>query len=87
MKFKNVRLRLDPNDGEVWLVEEKPLSPIRRLKKVTDDVILALAADVTSVDGTKKTEREVQFSDGHRIKLTIEHLDPEEIGPPAEASG
>jgi len=83
VKPKNIRLRMDPNDGEIWLVEEKPNMPIRRLKKMTDDVILSLAADVTTVDGTKKTERDIQFSDGHRIRLTIEHLDPEESGPPA----
>ena len=83
MKTKNIRLRMDPKDGEIWLVEEKPYQPIRRLKKMTDDVILSLAADVTAVDRTKKTERDIKFSDGHRIKLTIEHLDPEETGPPA----
>lgn len=81
MKAKNIRVRLDPNTGNLWLVEERIAQPIKRIKDITGDVLLALSADIVAEDGTTQVVRETAFSDGTRIRITID-----EIGPPAESA-
>lgn len=74
MKPKNIRIRMDKDTGNLWLVEEAPYKPIKRLRECTGDVLLALSAEIVAVEGTKEAIREVQFSDGTKIRLTVEHL-------------
>lgn len=85
MKPKNIRIRMDKDTGALWLVEEAPFKPIRRLRECTGDVLLALSAEIVAVDGTKQAIREVQFSDGAMIRLTIEDLSMTDMGLPAQA--
>lgn len=81
VKAKNIGVRMDQQTGDLWLVEERPREPIRRIKNITGDVLLALSAEIVAVEGTKSATREVQFSDGCVIRLTVEELAP---GPPAQ---
>lgn len=85
MKPKNIRLRMDRNNGDIWLVEERPNEPIKRLRNATDDVIRSLCADITAEEGTNKVIREMRFSDGMLIRLTVEAV-TDENGPPAVGS-
>ncbi len=82
MKAKNIRLRMDRMTGRIWLVEERPNFPIKRLRDATDDVVLSLAADITAEAGTKEVHRDIEFSDGAKIRLTVE-LVADTCGPPA----
>lgn len=85
MKAKHISVRMDRTNGDLWLTEERLREPVRRIKNITGDVLLALSAEIVSVDGTKEAHRDVEFSDGTKIRLTVTDLtpDPEAIGPPA----
>lgn len=84
MNSKHLSVRMDRTNGDLWLTLEKPYNPVRRVKNITGDVLLALSAEIVSVDGTKEAHRDVEFSDGTKIRLTVTDLTPE-IGAPAEA--
>ena len=76
MNPKHLHLRTDPKTGDIWITEERRNDPaIRRIKNVTNDVLLALCADVISVDGTSSVSREVKFSDGIVVRVIVERLD------------
>ena len=78
MNTKNFGVRMDQQTGDIWLTQEKYAQPVKRLKNITNDVILALAAEIVAVNGTKEATREVRFSDGGAIRLTITDLTKEE---------
>ena len=63
LKPERLNIRMDRENGELWLVDEPRWNPVRRIKNVTSNVLLALCADLVSVDGTERTEREVLFSE------------------------
>jgi len=65
---------MDQKTGELWLTEEKYAQAPKRIKQITGDVILALAADIIAVDDTRMASREVRFSDGVLIRITVEEI-------------
>lgn len=71
MKPDHFRMRVNPDDGEIWLTLEKPRHPIKRIRKVTNDVLLALCADLSADGQSQAVERSVKFSDGFRCKIVV----------------
>ena len=69
---KHFHVRAKPDDGTIWLTHEKYLEPIRPIKDVTNDVLLALCADLSADGVTQSVEREVKFNDGFVCKVTVE---------------
>lgn len=69
---KHFHVRAKPADGSIWLTHEKYRQAIVPLKDITNDVLLALCADVSNEDNTRAIERCVEFSDGMRCKITVE---------------
>lgn len=70
---KHFHVRVKPLDGTIWMTWEKHLNPMVPIKDVTNDVLLALCADVTADNGlTDRVERSVKFTDGTRCKITVE---------------
>lgn len=74
MNTKQLRVRMDPNTGRIWLVRERTAQPIERIKDITDDVVLAIAADIAIEGGTKESSREIKFSDGGHIRLLVQDM-------------
>lgn len=78
---KHISIRMDRQTGELWLTEEKYAQPVKRLKMITSDVILALAAEIIAVEDTRSACRDVKFSDGAHIRILVQDLtkgDPEQ---------
>jgi hypothetical protein len=80
MNPKHLSVRMDPKTGDLWLTEERFRKPIKRIANITSPVLLALAADIVAEEGTASTTRDVKFSDGHRIRITVEDLPHEDKG-------
>ena len=81
MNPKHFSVRMDRETGEIWLTIEKFQQPVQRVKIITSDVILALAADIVAVDDTRVAVRDLKFSDGSHIRLLVQdltHGDPED---------
>ncbi len=81
MNPKYFSVRMDRVTGEIWLTIEKFQQPVKRVKMITSDVILALAADIVAVNDTRSTSRDIRFSDGTHIRLLVQDLsqgDPEQ---------
>lgn len=74
MNPKHFNIRIDRTTGEFWLVAEKPQTPIRRLRNITSEVLLALCADLFETPGTKEVQRDIKFSDGGLVRLTVADL-------------
>ena len=67
-------IRTDRATGDMWLIDNRP--PMRRLKNITNDVLLNFCADlVGGAPATASVVREVRFSDGTVCKLTAEIVD------------
>lgn len=77
MNPRHFLLNVDPNDGSIWLVLAKPGQPKRRIKEMTDEILLALCADISAAldedDNVKSIERSVIFADGMECKVNV-HL-------------
>ena len=72
---KHFHVRSKAEDGSIWLTHEKFMEPIRPIKDVTNEVLLALCADLSANDQiAAKTEREVKFSDGWTCRVTVEMI-------------
>lgn len=70
---KHFHVRAKAEDGTIWLTHEKYMEPIRPIKDVTSDILLALCADFSAHDQTAaKAEREIRFNDGWACKVTVE---------------
>ena len=69
---KHFHVRTKPEDGTMWLTHEKYREAIIPIKDVTNDVLLALCADLSADGVTKTIERSVKFSDGWSCKITVE---------------
>lgn len=81
MKPDHFRIRIDRNTGDLWLTMEKPRQPMKRIAKMTDHILLALCADLFAEDGTKAIERDIKFSDGTAVRLTVSDItDPVQAG-------
>jgi hypothetical protein len=69
---KHFRIRANPVDGALWLTHEKWHQPIHKIADVTNEVLLALCADLSAGGETKTVERSVRFNDGWHCKITVE---------------
>ena len=69
---KHFHVRTKPEDGTVWLTHEKYREAVIPIKDVTNDVLLALCADLSADGVTQTIERSVKFSDGWSCKITVE---------------
>lgn len=81
MNPKHFSVRMDRQTGEIWLTIEKFAQPVKRVKIITSDVVLALAADIVAIEDTRSACRDIKFSDGTHIRLLVQDLsygDPEE---------
>lgn len=71
MKPTQVKIRSNRDDGSIWLTLEKPGQRIKPLRDVSDEVLLALCADLSAQENTETVERTVRFSDGMICKITV----------------
>lgn len=69
---KHFHIRAKAEDGAVWLTHEKYRQAIIPIKDITNDVLLALCADLSADGVTQIVEREVRFTDGFTCKVTVE---------------
>ena len=66
---------MHPETGDLWLTEERFRKPVKRIANINHHVLLALAADLTAENGTKTVTRDIKFSDGKAIRVTIEEVE------------
>ena len=75
MNPAHYQLRVRPEDGTIMLVLAKPGQPVRRIRDMTEELLLCLCADISAAldhDGTiKSIERSVKFSDGMSCKVNV----------------
>ena len=76
MKAHHYNVRADRQTGQLFLVEERRGKPIKRLADLTQPILLALAADVLADINLQKTERDINFSDGGIIRISVEDISP-----------
>ena len=69
---KHFHIRAKAEDGTVWLTHEKYRQAIIPIKDITNDILLALCADLSADGVTQIVEREVRFTDGFTCKVTVE---------------
>ena len=78
MNPKNLSVRLDNKDGAFWLTEERhvPGRPrlVKRLKDITEPVLLAFCADLYEVEGTRSVARDVKFPSGATARITATEI-------------
>jgi hypothetical protein len=74
MNPKHLSVRMDPKTGDLWLTEERFRKPIKKVANITAPVLLALSAELTSVDNSQSLTRDVRFSDGTAIRITAEMI-------------
>lgn len=72
MNSKHFKVRLDPKTCELWLTFEKPGHPIRRIKNINNDVMLSFCAEAERHGGSGGLEKDVIFSDGSVLRITIQ---------------
>lgn len=83
MNPKKLNVRMHPETGDLWLTEEAFRKPPKRIANITAHVLLALSAELTSVDGSKSLTRDVKFSDGMAIRITAEMIEDQPNEPEA----
>lgn len=72
MKPTQVKIRANRDDGSIWLTYEKPGARIKPLRDVTNDVMLALCADISAqLDNPQSVDRTIRFADGMVCKITV----------------
>lgn len=74
MNPRNLSVRVDRDTGDLWLTEEKYRQPIRKVANITAPVLLALSAELTAEDGSDSLTRDVRFSDGTAIRVTVQMI-------------
>lgn len=72
MKPHHLELRVDPETGRIIAVHVQRGKPLRRIKDITDEVLLCLCADLSADNVSKEVERSIKFSDGMICKITVE---------------
>lgn len=85
MNPKRLHVRVDRESGELWLTEERLGKPLRRVKNITADVLLAMSSELTSVDNSPQLTREIKFADGMAIRVTIDLLEGPKTDAPTPA--
>lgn len=78
MNPKHAMVRMDRETGDLWLTEERFRKPIRKVANITNHVLLALSADLVAEDNTTNVTRDIRFSDGQVIRITIEAITDED---------
>jgi len=77
MKPANLSIRMDSSSGDIWLTEERRNDPrIKRIKNVTQGVLMALCADIIAKPDTQSVSRDIRFSDGVLMRITVEEVKP-----------
>jgi uncharacterized protein (DUF849 family) len=71
---KHFHIRAKAEDGTIWLTHEKFRQALVPIKDVTNDVLLALCADLSADGVTQTVERSVRFADGWECLLTVQVL-------------
>lgn len=74
MNPKYFRIRTDRKTGDFFLTHEPPRQPMKRITKLTEEILLCLVADLTIDPNTKASIREIKFDDGSVIKVTVEDM-------------
>lgn len=74
---KHFHVRAKADDGTIWLCHEKYRNPTIPVKDITNDVLLALCADLSADGVTQTVERSIKFSDGWMCKVTVEVVQDE----------
>lgn len=72
MNPKHFHIRAKAEDGTIWVTHEKFGGPIRPLRDVTNEVLLALCADLSADGVAQRVERDVKFNDGFTCRVTVE---------------
>lgn len=72
MKPNQLELRVDPADGQIYAVHVQRGKPIRKIKNITDDVLLCLCADLSADNVSKEVERSIKFNDGMICRIVVE---------------
>lgn len=71
MNPKNLRVRLEPKTERLILTEDKA-GRVRRLADIHDHVMLAFAAELTAEENALTLTKEIRFSDGAVIRVSME---------------
>lgn len=87
MNPKHLNVRMDPVTGDLWLTEERRHKPIRKVSNITAHVLLALSAELTSVEHSIDVSRDVKFNDGHIIRITAALITEDQFNEPKSAQG
>lgn len=76
MNGKHFSIRMDRQTGDFWIAYAPRGAVPRRVRNVTQDILLALCADLIAEDNSEAVEREVWFAeqDGQRwgARINIE---------------
>lgn len=75
-----LRVRVNRDDGTIWITHEKFMTPIRPLKDVTNDILIALCADLNADGQTQEVERSVRFNDGFECLITVKMVKDSDNG-------
>lgn len=76
MKPNQLEFRVDPNDGRIIAVHIQRGKPIRKIKDVTDEVLLCLCADLSADGKTEEVSRTIRFSDGMVCEVMVKMVEP-----------
>lgn len=75
VKPKHLYVRAKPEDGSIWITHEPSLKgPIRPVKDITNEILVALCAELNADGVTQVLERSVRFNDGFECKITVEMI-------------
>ena len=78
MNGNQLEIRVNRDDGSIWACR-RHAGGFKRVKNITNDIMLALCADLSADSVTKSVEREIKFADGFRCKVTVEVLSDDSI--------
>lgn len=75
LKAKHLYVRSKPEDGTIWITHEPNLrGPIRPVKDITNEILIALCAELNADGVTRVVERSVKFNDGFECRITVEMI-------------
>lgn len=77
MNPKNIGCRTNPENGDIWLTEEKYRKPPRYIKNITGPVLLSLVTDLHVGGEATSATRFVKFSD-RCVRITIDLISEKE---------
>ena len=68
----DLHIRANREDGTIWITQEKFFEAVRPLKDVTNEILIALCADLNADGVTTTVERSIKFNDGFECLITVE---------------